>query len=437
MAHDLFDTLIVGAGPAGCSAASWAAQMGWRVAVVDRAAQPCATLAGLDFEQGWVLGHPHAALRELGTAYAAHARQLPGVEWWLGHALAGLSRNTAGHWQVGLGGGVALGARSLVLATGVRPARPMAYFGTDPAVAPMDAVSLTQRRSGLAPGRVLLLGGGDNALENAAWLARRGHAVTVWTHGDWRGQAQLVAALDRTPGVVQRRHTPLPTRLQAEGGGFITESASFGRETFDHAAVLFGYERDPAPWQMLAEALHTSGLAPGRPIEPAGVFVAGDVSGRGHPCVQTALAEGVAAARQVAAYLHPASMARTESATPATLNSQILQLSGLRFGANLGVLAHEREGPQPIQVDAELNLGAQPALARGADLTHVLDYRKVRQIIIDECTAEHTDLLESLLAKLCVRLMRLPGVQGVRIRVAKLEIFDDCEVAIRCEAGEW
>jgi dihydroneopterin aldolase len=25
----------------------------------------------------------------------------------------------------------------------------------------------------------------------------------------------------------------------------------------------------------------------------------------------------------------------------------------------------------------------------------------------------------------------------VRIKVAKLEIFDDCEVAIRCEAGEW
>jgi dihydroneopterin aldolase len=67
----------------------------------------------------------------------------------------------------------------------------------------------------------------------------------------------------------------------------------------------------------------------------------------------------------------------------------------------------------------------------------VLDYRRVRQIVIDECTAEHTDLLESLLAKLCARLMRLPGVLGVRIRVAKLAIFDDCEVAIRCEAGLW
>ena len=120
-----------------------------------------------------------------------------------------------------------------------------------------------------------------------------------------------------------------------------------------------------------------------------------------------------------------------------TTGLQTLTLTGLRFDANLGILEQEKTAPQPIQVDAELNLGPQPLLPRDDDITHVLDYRKVRKIIIDECTAEHTDLLESLLAKLCVRLMRLPGVLGVRIRVAKLEIFDDCEVAIRTEAGRW
>jgi dihydroneopterin aldolase len=65
----------------------------------------------------------------------------------------------------------------------------------------------------------------------------------------------------------------------------------------------------------------------------------------------------------------------------------------------------------------------------------VLDYRKIRQIIIDECTAQHVNLLESLIGKLAARLMQLPGVVGVRVKIAKLEIFDDCEVAIRAEAG--
>ena len=121
---------------------------------------------------------------------------------------------------------------------------------------------------------------------------------------------------------------------------------------------------------------------------------------------------------------------------PAT-GLQTLTLTGLRFDANLGILAQEKTAPQPIQVDAELNLGPQPLLPRDDDITHVLDYRKVRKIIIDECTAEHVNLLESLIGKLAARLMQLPGVVGARVKIAKLEIFDDCEVAIRAEAGQW
>ena len=117
--------------------------------------------------------------------------------------------------------------------------------------------------------------------------------------------------------------------------------------------------------------------------------------------------------------------------------SQILTLTGLRFDANLGILDHEKTSPQPISVDAELNLGTQPLMPRDDDIGHVLDYRKVRRIIIDECTAEHVNLLESLIGKLAQRLMQLPGVVGVRVKIAKLEIFDDCEVAIRVETGLW
>ena len=117
--------------------------------------------------------------------------------------------------------------------------------------------------------------------------------------------------------------------------------------------------------------------------------------------------------------------------------TQILTLTGLRFDANLGILEHEKTDPQPIQVDAELNLGTQALLPHDDDIHHVLDYRKVRRIIIEECTAEHVNLLETLIGKLALRLMGLPGVLGVRVRIAKLEIFDDCEVAIRMETGQW
>lgn len=121
----------------------------------------------------------------------------------------------------------------------------------------------------------------------------------------------------------------------------------------------------------------------------------------------------------------------------ASSGNQTLTLTGLRFDANLGILEHEKTAPQPIQVDAELNLGPQPLLPRDDDISNVLDYRKVRKIIIDECTAEHVNLLESLIGKLSHRLMQLHGVKGVRVKIAKLEIFEDCEVAIRMETGQW
>jgi dihydroneopterin aldolase len=120
-----------------------------------------------------------------------------------------------------------------------------------------------------------------------------------------------------------------------------------------------------------------------------------------------------------------------------TLGQQTLTLTGLRFDANLGILETEKIAPQPIQVDAELSLGLQPLLPSDDDIMHVLDYRKVRKIIIDECTAEHVNLLETLIGKLANRLMQLPGVKGVRVKIAKLEIFADCEVAIRVETGQW
>ncbi|MEX8496123.1 dihydroneopterin aldolase [Sphaerotilus sp.] len=120
-----------------------------------------------------------------------------------------------------------------------------------------------------------------------------------------------------------------------------------------------------------------------------------------------------------------------------TRGTQILTLTGLRFDANLGILDHEKTAPQPIAVDAELNLGTQPLTLPDDDLFHVLDYRRVRKIIIDECCARHVNLLESLIGKVAARLMDLPGVLGVRVRIAKLEIFDDCEVAIRVETGQW
>ena len=425
------DVAIVGAGPAGCSCALWLSEFGLRCVLIERAPRLCSLPAGFSFAQNWVLGQPQRSLAEIARGYAAHVESLPDIRRLLDATVQSVAR-TPGGLCVELTGGASVHARAIVVATGLLPRRPPAFFGS-PAVASqvLDAIGLTQQRENLVGQRLLLLGGGDNAVENAVFLHDRGNHVTLWSRGPLRASQALAAALLQCPGVVCRIGFDMPGSLQADGAQTVAHSARFGAEPFDRVAVLFGFEPDLALLEAFVPHARAEGQWPN-------LFLAGDVSQRLHPCVQTALADGVTAAKQVQAWLRSAAP-ELPAPTPesASQGRRILTLSGLRFDANLGILEHERNAPQPIQVDAELNLGLQLLLPRVDEIHHVLDYRKVRQIIIKLCTAEHTDLLESLIGKLSARLMQLPGVLGVRVKVAKLKIFDDCEVAIRVETGDW
>ena len=408
------DVAILGGGPAGCSAASWLGQLGLTTLLVERAPRLCAGLAALDFAQDWVLGEPAARLADLADHYAAQAGATPGLALRLG-AQVESARHSLDGWTLQLAGGERVQARALLIATGLRLLRPARYFAsTHPRV--LDAAALTAQRAALLPGRMLLLGAGDNAAENALFLADRGFDVTVWARGGWRAQTHLVARIEAHARIALRLSTPLPEALLPDADG-----VTVGEERFDHVAALLGFEPEPSAFALLD------------PHARQRAFVAGDASGRWHPCVQTALADGVQAAKQIEQALRPLIAAAPQRYN----NRQVIHLQGLRFRANLGVLDFERTGPQPIQVDADINLGALPVVARDADIGHVLDYRRVRAAIIDECTAEHTDLVEALLGKLCNRLMGLPGVVGVRLKLTKLEIFPDCEVAISTELGAW
>lgn len=434
------DVAIIGGGPAGCSAASWLSQLGLRVALIEREAELCASLQALQFPQDWLLGAPGDTLAALGQRYAAQTRALPGLQLCLQRRLSHVDWVNGQGWQLRLDDGRQIHAKSLLLATGLQPLRPELFFANAHARI-LDAIALTTQRATLPPGHILLLGGGDNAVENAHFLQAHGHQVTLWSRSDWRAQQGLVDKLQDS--IIQRPRCPLPSQLLPDATGVQVHSREHGDERFDHVAVLLGYEAAPEAWLLVGDALQRAGVtAPSHPFRdeprfaPLGLFVAGDASGHQHPCVQTALGDGVVAAKAIEAFLRPL----REGQAPLTLrrnNRQIIHITGLRFGANLGVLDFEREGPQPIQVDAEVNLGAQAIVSRDADIGHVLDYRRVRTIIIDECTAEHTDLLEALLGKLCTRLMSLHGVVGVRIKVTKLEIFPDCQVAISAECGQW
>ena len=114
-----------------------------------------------------------------------------------------------------------------------------------------------------------------------------------------------------------------------------------------------------------------------------------------------------------------------------------LILERLQILVSLGILPAEIDQLQPIEVNADLNLGEQPLVPEKDDIDAVLDYRGVREVIIKACTATHVNLLETLVGQVASALMSLPGVLGVRVCMTKLEIFDDCEVSVQLQAGEW
>ncbi|MFM2065707.1 MAG: hypothetical protein RLZZ584_616 [Pseudomonadota bacterium] len=454
------DAIVVGAGPAGCSAAAWLAQLGLHTVLVDRAHTPCASLAGYDFRQDWVLGAPGQTLAQIGRQYAGHVQALAGrsgaaLTLALGSAVSAVEHGAATGWQLTLADGRRLGAPCLVLATGLVPRRPPEYFrpGLVGAGAPLyDAIGLTAARDALPPrARVLLLGGGDNAVENAHYLHSQGHHVSVACR-HWRAQPALLARLQACTQIEQivtpalprplgPGDTPAGTTAAAgtdTGRRPITMVSSDGaRRDFDVVAVLFGFEADRTLHDLALAALDRSGhggagSAPGAgalaEVPAAGLFVAGDASGLLHPCVHSALADGVRVAKAV-------QRVHAGQAVPVEQPGRRLRLDNLELLASIGWLDHEHTERQRIRVDAELKLQPQPL--PDDDLAHVLDYRQVRELIITTCGSGHTRLLETLVERLARQLMRLPGVLAVRLRITKLDIFDDCDVNIGTELGAW
>jgi len=435
--------IIVGGGPAGCSCALWLALQGIRSTLIEQEPQLLPLLSRLDHEQSWVLGFPGTRTAELAQRYAKHVRSIPSIEVHCSARVDEAELLAPERKVLRLSDGTVVEGSAIVFATGLQSRRLEAAVQGSPQ--PLDAVELTARRPALKGRRILLLGGGDNAVENALLLAAQANQVVLWSRGPLRAQRHLQAQLWRHSNIEQRIGIPMPSQVQHASAGWRVTSPTWGDERFDELAVLFGFESNDSAWRWLQQtrAWHEAGWPQASLFEAGllranGLFLAGDVSQRLHPCIQTALADGVTAAKQVARWLSAeASLAAGAGGVPAASAPQTLTLTGLRFEANLGILDHERSAPQPIRVDAELNLGPQPMMPRDDDIYHVLDYRKVRRIIIEECTAEHVNLLETLIGKLAHRLMQLPGVVGARVRITKLEIFDDCEVAIRVEAGQW
>lgn len=94
----------------------------------------------------------------------------------------------------------------------------------------------------------------------------------------------------------------------------------------------------------------------------------------------------------------------------------VVTLRGLRFQARIGVLPHESEVAQSVEVDlsvwvrrAEGEIGPQ----------NILDYRHAYEVVSDVVTGGHIKYLEEAAERIAARSLALPLVIRARVAVRK------------------
>jgi dihydroneopterin aldolase len=105
-----------------------------------------------------------------------------------------------------------------------------------------------------------------------------------------------------------------------------------------------------------------------------------------------------------------------------------ITIEGLRVLAQVGVLAHEFGAPQPVLISVSVDMPSAPTVPERDEMSQVLDYRRLRELAKAEAEREHTHLLETLAGRIAERSLRLPGVAVARVRVAKPQVFADCDM---------
>ncbi len=286
-AYKYCDVLIIGAGPAGISCALWLTRLGIQAWVLEAADAVGGLCLHNDLAGGWEANAPMATgldtAKALAQTIALHhipvlLQQRVSQIHAQGQHYCVHSLDSEGGWQV-------YHTRFVVLATGV-------------CAKGLPEVALPHPNIWVGPGnhiwaqnvagkKIAVLGGGDNAFENAVWLAEQGAEVEIY------------ARHVRAQPLWQARFGP----EQVHVGACDLQAASLGvnGKTYDAWAVFYGWQACvPAG---LSVALDARGFiasdAQGLTSLPR-VYAIGEVTQKQHPCIATAMAEGVVAAKAIA-----------------------------------------------------------------------------------------------------------------------------------------
>jgi thioredoxin reductase (NADPH) len=327
-AFDVYDLVIVGAGPAGLASAVYGASEGLRTLLLDRHAPGGQAGASSRIEN--YLGFPAGVSgSELARRALAQAQRL-GAEFLAPLEVTGISID-AGYKRLTLADGRQLVTRTMVAATGMIYREHPAPGVAEHAGAGVYYGAATTEASAFSGRRVLVVGGGNSAGQGAMHLARYAKEVHIIVRREGLQPTMsqyLVDQIERTPNILVRTRTDLAHvggNGHLERVGLTSLEDGVCREEAADALFVFIGTRPRTDWLPPDVLLDAKGFVlTGRdlmaadaysriwkqareplPLETSvpGVFAAGDVRAGAMNRVASAVGEGSMVVRLAHEYL--------------------------------------------------------------------------------------------------------------------------------------
>jgi len=88
-------------------------------------------------------------------------------------------------------------------------------------------------------------------------------------------------------------------------------------------------------------------------------------------------------------------------------------LKGMRFHARVGVLPHEAQLPQPVEVDLAVTVDAS------VKAPHVVDYVALYAAVTGVMTTPHIAYLEDAAERVATAVLLVPGVRTASVSIRK------------------
>ena len=298
---------ILGAGPAGMSCANACLSFGLKPIVIERDDHPGGAQRTNFHPNLWMLGAPGESGETMTRRMAEHYASL-GVDTRYQSRVVRVEKAADGFTltiEDRDGQHTEIPVSALVLATGMRPHATAALEALARQSARIIVGPLSDTiRDGIHQQRVLILGGGDNALDHALFLAERGNRVVVCTRGRFSARAGFVSSCGERSDICLRADCPSPDITLTASG--LRAGWHAGTEDFDWLLVMYGYRPNtdvlanfgPGLAPDLIDSGHVRVDAWQRTSVP-GLYAAGDLTAPPQPSVPTAIAQGLAAARAI------------------------------------------------------------------------------------------------------------------------------------------